>query len=256
MRVNQSINQSIDQSHQSVVNHRLYLHFVSRHSPVNNRLPAAICRGCCFCLCCLVVVIPYPATQLLTDVKEKIIGISSPPGSPSRWPFRDQLQPHRSLNQARAALKLHLLFAASALLITCVPPLDGSWLGMCSHSHFSRLICLLVPLPLLLLLLLLLPAFCCTRLRHPLPQVALICTGQRERSTQGAPSSQSPHFGYRVGYLLVAPSYKVRSRGTSTSLSRTLALTTSSSSEWSASHPSCYPLVGLGSVPICCTCYT
>lgn len=35
-------------------------------------------------------------------------------------------------------------------------------------------------------------------------------------------------------------------------LSRAVALTPSSSSGWSASHPSCYPLVGLGPVPICC----
>lgn len=34
-------------------------------------------------------------------------------------------------------------------------------------------------------------------------------------------------------------------------LSRAVALTPSSSSRWSASHPSCYPLAGLGSVPIC-----
>lgn len=33
-------------------------------------------------------------------------------------------------------------------------------------------------------------------------------------------------------------------------LSRAVALTPLSSSGWSASHPSCYPLVGLGPVPI------
>lgn len=38
-------------------------------------------------------------------------------------------------------------------------------------------------------------------------------------------------------------------------LSRAVALTPLSSPGYSASHPSCYPLVGLGPVPISCCCW-
>lgn len=93
--------------------HHRFTFTVGSHLPAA-RTPARRCSSC------LVASVAWPATQLLAAVihKDRIIGTRSPPGSPSRWPFRDQVQPHRSLNQARACpLELHLLFATLTLFI-------------------------------------------------------------------------------------------------------------------------------------------
>lgn len=148
------------------------------------------------------------------------------------------------------------------------------------HPHTRRLIGMLLTqyyllfpspdlclLPILLILLLLLLAVdalvypCCT-LPLSNSQVVLICTGREgRRGTLGVPSSSSRSHSHT---LPPTPLWHTGS-GTCWSgkgsaviqtavrrymLSHAVALTPLSSSGWSASHPSCYPLVGLGPVPI------